>query len=310
MICSRDDSLLLFEHQQKGPQQAYSVLLIFTNGPPVDTNKTLAAIRQAEADPLSVVIVGIGGADFSPLHQGLAASGVRRDMVRFVPYQNEGSSSYALTSAALDPIPSQLEAYFAGRGIRPNPPVAADEIVVEPYRPEPSPVYQVPVVGGSMTAAPSNNSYASVPVVAGSVYNPNAAAAPSSFASSGNSIPMGTVVSHPPTSSMTANSVPVATGVPIHAASSANPAPFNASLSTPVAAPAPHAGSGTAAGHSGTATNNSSSTNNNNKDDTMKGLGKKLMNSRIGKQAVGRLKGQAKAKINQFVKQKIGFGIL
>jgi hypothetical protein len=34
------------------------------------------------------------------------------------------------------------------------------------------------------------------------------------------------------------------------------------------------------------------------------------MNSRIGKQAVGRLKGQAKAKINQFVKQKIGFGIL
>jgi Copine len=284
------------------------VLLIFTNGPPADTNKTIAAIRQAEADPLSIVIVGIGGADFSPLHQGLAASGVRRDMVRFVPYQNEGSSSYALTSAALDPIPSQLEAYFAGRGIRPNPPVAADEIVVEPYRPEPSQVYQVPVVGGSMTAAPSNNSYASVPVVAGSVYNPNAAA-PSSFASSGNSIPMGTVVAQPPTSSMTANTVPVATGVPMHAASSANPPPFNASLSTPVAAPAPHAGSGTAAGHTGAATNNNS-TANTNEDDTMKGLGKKLMNSRIGKHAVGRLKGQAKAKINQFVKQKIGFGIL
>jgi Copine len=296
-------------HQQKGPQQAYSVLLIFTNGPPVDMNKTVAAIRQADADPLSIVIVGIGGADFTSLHQSLAASGVRRDMVRFVPYQNEGSSSGALTSAALDPIPAQLEAYFASRGIRPNPPVAAEEIVVEPYRPEPSAVYQVPVAGGSATVSPSK-SYSSVPVVSGSVYNPNAAAS-QSYSSSGTYIPVATVVSHPPPSSMSANTVPIATGVPVNAAnhpSSAAPPPFSASLATPApaAVPAPHASSVTP-GHTGSTTTNSSTTN---EDDTMKGLGKKLMNSRIGKQAVGRLKGQAKAKINHFVKQKIGFGIL
>jgi len=48
--------------QQKG--QAYSILILLTNGGPTEPNKTVQALQTVDDAPLSVVIVGVGGGNF------------------------------------------------------------------------------------------------------------------------------------------------------------------------------------------------------------------------------------------------------
>jgi hypothetical protein len=244
-------------------------------------SKSMDAIRRAMADPISIVIVGVGGADFSSLEYHLSEiSKQGREMVRFVRFQeNAASSSFVLTAAALDPIPAQLEAYFAMRGIQPSPPVEVEEIVVEPYRSEPGVVGIAAPAMGVPIASPTPNPGPAVPVTTG------------------------TVVYNPSTPSPTA--VPVAQAVP------ASSAPFSASLSSPYAAHSVDPGLSDSGGGHGT--NHPPSGQNAASSSTVsdvKSIGTKLLNSRVGKQAVGRLKGQARAKINRFTRQTIGFGIL
>ena len=45
-------------------KQSYTVLLILTDGAVTDIEQTKTAIRNASTSPLSIVIVGIGDADF------------------------------------------------------------------------------------------------------------------------------------------------------------------------------------------------------------------------------------------------------
>ena len=49
--------------------QNYTILLIFTDGVITDFDQTVDALVQASSLPLSVVIVGIGNADFSAMEQ-------------------------------------------------------------------------------------------------------------------------------------------------------------------------------------------------------------------------------------------------
>jgi hypothetical protein len=249
-------------------RQAYSILLIFTNGPPVDMNKSMDAIRRAMTEPISIVIVGVGGADFTLLEQRLSEISMRsgRDMVRFVRFQeNQATSQFALTSAALDPIPEQLEAYFASRGILPNAPVEAEEIVVEPYRSDAVEEMEIPATG--VPAFPVAT--AAVP------YNPL-------LALSSTAIPV-------------PNIIPVVPSTPVCSVSSS-----------------PHPTHPTAVSDGGQGMSRPSSNHNAGSGtiNDLKDIGKKMLNSRVGRKAVGRLKGQARAKINQFTRQTIGFGIL
>ena len=46
---------------------AYHVLLILTDGAITDMQETLRSLKKAEGIPLSVIIVGIGNADFSSM---------------------------------------------------------------------------------------------------------------------------------------------------------------------------------------------------------------------------------------------------
>jgi hypothetical protein len=46
-------------------QQKYTVLLLLTDGVINDEEATIASIVQASNQPLSIVIVGVGAADFS-----------------------------------------------------------------------------------------------------------------------------------------------------------------------------------------------------------------------------------------------------
>lgn len=113
-------------------KQKYSILLIVTDGVVSDVNRTLETINSVHNAPLSIVIVGVGNADFSGM-QFLDDAGSGRDIVQFVEFDAHKHCSTSLTNATLDEIPRQLEEYFVGRGIMPNPPVHVEEeeILVE-----------------------------------------------------------------------------------------------------------------------------------------------------------------------------------
>jgi hypothetical protein len=151
---------ILCNPQEQG--QAYSVLLIFTNGSPADSEKTLSVLEAVDDTPLSVVIVGVGEGDFSELEALVASHNSRdcRDNVRFVNYQLLKSDHVKLTEAALDDIPDQLVAYFVAKAIDPLPEADAEDVVVEPYN------------EGQDVSVPIQFTEAGDPVVSGDVRPP------------------------------------------------------------------------------------------------------------------------------------------
>lgn len=77
--------------------QQYFILLILTDGVITDMADTREAIVQASRLPMSVIIVGVGNADFSDMQMldgddGILRSPkgepVLRDIVQFVPFRN------------------------------------------------------------------------------------------------------------------------------------------------------------------------------------------------------------------------------
>jgi len=115
-------------------KQKYSILLILTDGAVTDVGTTADALLQASDAPLSVIIVGVGNADFTGMQflDDLKSSG-KRDIVQFVDFNSHSSNASALTKATLDEIPLQLVSYFKGQGIMPNQPesVEKSEVRVE-----------------------------------------------------------------------------------------------------------------------------------------------------------------------------------
>jgi hypothetical protein len=73
-------------------KQKYTILLILTDGVVNDLEQTIAAVVAASFTPLSIVIVGVGSADFAEMHaldsdeKMLSHSGTTaaRDIVQFV----------------------------------------------------------------------------------------------------------------------------------------------------------------------------------------------------------------------------------
>lgn len=123
------------EEAEAEGKQAYTILLILSDGAVADANVTMDALQRAADAPLSVVIVGVGNEDFSAMHfLDDAPEKFGRDMVQFVEFNKYCENSSALTSHTLREIPDQLVSYFQNRGIDPLPPlqVEEDEIVVDP----------------------------------------------------------------------------------------------------------------------------------------------------------------------------------
>ena len=114
-------------------KQVYTVLLILTDGAVSDPAATAEVLKQIAHAPLSVVIVGVGNADFSDM-RFLDDVNCDRDIAQFVPFNQHCSDSVALTSETLKEIPAQLTGYFQRNGIKPLPPVVRGdhEIPVEP----------------------------------------------------------------------------------------------------------------------------------------------------------------------------------
>ena len=85
------------------PVSDYFVLLILTDGIITDMDKTMEAIVNASGLPFSIIIVGVGDADFSAMDaldsddRALRANGKTacRDIVQFVPFRQFDTSNRA-----------------------------------------------------------------------------------------------------------------------------------------------------------------------------------------------------------------------
>ena len=107
-------------------KQAYHILLILTDGAVSNMELTKSAIVAASDAPLSIIIVGIGSADFSTmqfLDDFLDAEDAEgRDIVQFVEFSRHQFNRESLTKETLDEVPDQVVDYFYDtNGIMPLP---------------------------------------------------------------------------------------------------------------------------------------------------------------------------------------------
>ncbi|XP_063778435.1 copine-4 [Pseudophryne corroboree] len=108
----------------------YFILLILTDGVITDMADTREAIVHASHLPMSVIIVGVGNADFSDMQMldgddGILRSPkgepVLRDIVQFVPFRNfKHASPAALAKSVLAEVPNQVVDFYNGKGIKPK----------------------------------------------------------------------------------------------------------------------------------------------------------------------------------------------
>ncbi|XP_015422114.1 PREDICTED: copine-8 [Myotis davidii] len=114
----------------------YFVLLIVTDGVISDMAQTKESIVNASKLPMSIIIVGVGPAEFDAMIE-LDGDDVRvssrgkyaeRDIVQFVPFRDyiDRSGNHILSMArlakdVLAEIPEQFLSYMRARGIKPSP---------------------------------------------------------------------------------------------------------------------------------------------------------------------------------------------
>ncbi|XP_062282558.1 copine-9-like isoform X1 [Scomber scombrus] len=114
----------------------YFVLLMITDGVISDMVQTKEAVVNAASLPLSIIIVGVGPAEFDAMEE-LDGDEVRvssrgrlaeRDIVQFVPFReyvdrsgNQVLSMARLAKDVLAEIPDQLLSFMKSRGIEPRP---------------------------------------------------------------------------------------------------------------------------------------------------------------------------------------------
>jgi len=111
--------------------QHYTILLILTDGIINDMDATIECIVGASVKPLSIIIVGVGNADFSNMNRldgddvVLTSRGGKRaarDIVQFVPF-NEFKNKHIsmLAKEVLAEIPAQLTSFARSFDIAPLP---------------------------------------------------------------------------------------------------------------------------------------------------------------------------------------------
>lgn len=111
--------------------QEYHVLLILTDGVITDLQKTIDQVVRASRHNVSIIIVGVGNADFEamdkldadthPLYSSGLKQYAKRDIVQFVPFSDFKHDRYALAKAVLEELPGQVTDYFVTQNIMPAP---------------------------------------------------------------------------------------------------------------------------------------------------------------------------------------------
>lgn len=146
-------------------RQRYNILLIITDGAITDDADTISAIVAASRLPLSIIIVGVGAADFSMMKvldgdkTGLVCPRTRqpaaRDIVQFVVFRDYamsgGGVGSMLAKEVLGELPGQIVTYFSSMGIPPGRPGGAPPTAPGGYPPAPG--GYPPAAGGGAGAA-------------------------------------------------------------------------------------------------------------------------------------------------------------
>ena len=112
--------------------RTYTILLILTDGAINDMQDTIDAIVYASDKPLSIIIVGVGNADFSAMDildadekplKSRKKEIMKRDIVQFVPFNKfKNCSSERLENEVLAEVPRQVHEYCSTHGIIPKLP--------------------------------------------------------------------------------------------------------------------------------------------------------------------------------------------
>ena len=102
----------------------YYILLIITDGVINDMDKTLKIIKECTDLPISIVIVGVGNADFSNMEElddDEGELGFPRDIVQFVQFRKFTNLPLShLSKETLEEIPQQLCQFMKLKGIVPK----------------------------------------------------------------------------------------------------------------------------------------------------------------------------------------------
>ena len=106
--------------------------MILTDGMIEDMDETIKSLVESSYLPISVIIIGIGEADFSlmvtldadenPLYDDNGRK-ADRDLVQFVPFikfQNDGQK---LAEQVLEEIPRQVVEFYQHKNLQPGEPI-------------------------------------------------------------------------------------------------------------------------------------------------------------------------------------------
>lgn len=134
-------------HSVQYGNNKYFVLLIITDGVITDVQETKDSIVRASDLPLSILIVGVGNADFSQMTILDADFGKRlesstgrvatRDIVQFVPMREVRGGNVSVAQSLLEELPGQFLEYMRTRDIKPRPPQHAASVPAYPPPPPP-----------------------------------------------------------------------------------------------------------------------------------------------------------------------------
>lgn len=110
--------------------QKYLILLIITDGILNDMEKTIDQIVRGSSLPLSIIIVGVGDADFSsmdvldaddtPLYSKRFKKYMASDIVQFVPFSEFKDDARLLAKETLEEVPRQFLSFMERNGIVPK----------------------------------------------------------------------------------------------------------------------------------------------------------------------------------------------
>jgi hypothetical protein len=110
--------------------RTYTILMILTDGIINDMNQTKDAIVAATDAPLSIIIVGVGPADFTAMDvldaddeplRSTTGKVMARDIVQFVPFRDFANiGGAALAASVLEEVPRQVDEFCRANGFVPT----------------------------------------------------------------------------------------------------------------------------------------------------------------------------------------------
>lgn len=108
----------------------YTVMLILTDGSIHDMSQTIDWIVDGSCLPLSIIIIGIGNADFSLMEQldsddrllQGSKKTAQRDIVQFVPFNKYIGQPEELAAAVIEELPNQIVGFYRSIGRKPGNP--------------------------------------------------------------------------------------------------------------------------------------------------------------------------------------------